>query len=429
MDTGYGQDTRNTDEFRVDDALAFVRNALGEWLSAHQLTEADLTVTAEAELAIEQLGEIGPVITRESLLSRRISPLHRAGVSGLPEADATAALGLLLEDPPERPFGDRIHVHVAAGRPPASPSAPGTGTDREGIFREIRPTLRLTDLVLSPDVESQLRVVLFAIRDADPLFDHWGMSEGPLRTGNRRKVSNLSGPSGTGKSETARALAGELGLPLLEINYAQLESEYVGRTSKNIELAFARARKTGAVLFFDEADGFFGHRVTDVQHATDVAVNNTRAVMLIEMERHPGPVVLASNLPGNYDKAFHRRILEFVEFPLPNADERVALLTAHLPPRIPGLATLDLNAASKSMDGLSGGDIANIVARACLTVGLRISQAVDPQHITDADLAAATRRVRRAAEVLEPAGQSQVLRLPVPNGAVPPIPDGGSTPG
>ena len=158
-------------------------------------------------------------------------------------------------------------------------------------------------------------------------------------------------------------------------------------------------------------------------------MNNTRAVMLMEMERHPGPVVLATNLPGNYDKAFRRRILEYVEFPLPDADERVALLTAHLPPRIPGLATLDLNAASKAMDGLSGGDIANIVARACLAVGLRISQATDPQRITDADLADATRRVRRAAEVLEPAGEPQVLRLPVPDGAVPPVPDGAGTPG
>jgi AAA+ superfamily predicted ATPase len=426
MGTRYGQDNHATDEFRIDDARAFAGQALSEWLSAHQLTKADLTVTADAGLAGEQPEETRPVMARESILSRRISPLRRASVSGLPEAEATAVLALLLEDPPGRSFGDRIHVHVAARGP--SPSAPGAGQRRAEIFREVRPAIRLTDLILAPDVRSQLRVVLFGMRGADPLFEQWGMSEGPLRTGNRRKVTNLSGPSGTGKSECARALAGELGLPLLEVNYAQLESEYVGRTSKNIELAFARARETGAVLFFDEADGFLSHRVTDVQHATDVAVNNTRAVMLMEMERHQGLVVLATNLPGNYDKAFRRRILEFVEIPLPNADERVALLAAHLPPRIPGLAALDLNAASKTMDGLSGGDIANIVARACLTVGLRVSQGTDPQQITDADLADATRRARRAAEVLKPSDQPQVLRLPVPDGDAPPAPDAAGTP-
>lgn len=118
----------------------------------------------------------------------------------------------------------------------------------------------------------------------------------------------------------AHAIAHELNKPLIAVNYAEIESKYVGETSKNITALFNTAKEQDAIIFFDEADAMLSRRVTNMSHATDVSVNQTRSVLLTLMNDHEGLIIFTTNFVSNYDPAFMRRILSHILFDLPNAD-------------------------------------------------------------------------------------------------------------
>lgn len=153
------------------------------------------------------------------------------------------------------------------------------------------------------------------------LNNEWGLSE--LGIGLRESFSiNFFGPPGTGKSITAEAIACKLGKSIIKVNYADIESKYVGDTPKNITKIFNKAKEFGSVLFFDEADSILGKRLSNVSSSTDTSVNLTRSVMLTQLDDFVGIVVFATNFYKNYDKAFIRRIFSHIEFEMPDYDNR-----------------------------------------------------------------------------------------------------------
>ncbi len=124
---------------------------------------------------------------------------------------------------------------------------------------------------------------------------------------------------------------------------------------------FDAAESVPCVLFFDEADALFGKR-SDVSDAHDRYANIEVAYLLQRLERHHGIVILASNMPGNVDTAFARRIHVAVDFPKPSADERRRLWERSLPgPEHRG--DLDLQQLADRFE-LTGGNIRNAALRA-----------------------------------------------------------------
>ena len=177
-----------------------------------------------------------------------------------------------------------------------------------------------------------------------------------------RTAINLYGTPGTGKTFAAEAIAHRLKKKILKVNYAELESKFVGDTAKNIVEIFRQARAQDAVLFFDESDSILGKRLTQVRHSTDHAVNVSRSVMLLQLDEFEGVTIFATNLARNYDSAFVRRIIAHIFMPLPGDEERRRLWTSHIPAQLPVELTEDdwLLLTQKS-EGLSGGDILNAV--------------------------------------------------------------------
>lgn len=265
-------------------------------------------------------------------------------------------------EPPARPaIGERFAP--AGGWPgPRDPEAEAAAR-RSAMFVVEAPRRRLADLVLSAPAQRQLAALLTKIRHHQVLYVDFGLGE--IDPDGGRTAINLYGPPGTGKTFAAEAIAHELGLALLRANYAEVESKFVGETAKNIKAAFQKARETGAVLFFDEADSILGRRLSIVSQSTDHAVNVSRSVMLMELDRFSGVTIFATNLAANYDPAFVRRLLGHVEMGLPDAEARRRLWRYHIPARLP----VDLDAAAwerlvAETDGLAGGDILNIVVQA-----------------------------------------------------------------
>ena len=230
-------------------------------------------------------------------------------------------------------------------------------------FSSRKPLYRLDDIILNEAVREQIRILKSRIDNHHLLYEEWGLRKIDPQ-GTHISVS-FYGPPGTGKTMCAEGLASELGIDLIEVSYAEIESKYVGETGKNIRAAFQSASKTGALLFFDEADAILGARMSNVTQAADHAVDVARAVMLKELDNFEGIVVFATNKFGKYDHAFLRRILQHIEVPLPDRETRERLWQHLVVPTIPGRENLLWSElADKSVD-MSGGDIKNCVIIAC----------------------------------------------------------------
>lgn len=265
-----------------------------------------------------------------------------------------------------------------------------------GLWSACAPRWTLDEVSLSPEARSHIEAALVMIRHRERLFGEWGLEESHFD--GRAVVLNFYGPPGTGKSMTAEALAGTLGRQVLLVNYAELESKFVGETPKNIKSVFAAASGAGAVLVFDEADSFLGKRLTHVQQSSDYGVNISRSVMLLELERFDGVVVFTTNLLQNYDDAFRRRILAQVAFRYPDETERIAIWERHLPRRLPLGEGINPAVLAAAFDHMTGADIKDMVLYAsalCLKEG---GQTVEMSHFRQAADYVASRYVQEGGD-------------------------------
>jgi len=248
--------------------------------------------------------------------------------------------------------------------PPPRPTAEADHlAKRMALFAVETPRRALQQLIVPADTLRQIKGLLTKIKYQQVLYEDFGLSEVDPYGG--RTAINLYGPPGTGKSFAAEAMAHELGLGIIHVNYAEVESKFVGETAKNIRAAFQKAKEAQALLFFDEADSILGRRLANLSHSTDHAVNVSRSVMLLELDHFSGVTVFATNLASNYDTAFIRRILGHIAMPLPDAQARARLWRYHLPSRMPiQLSPPDWERLVSETEGLAGGDILNSVVYA-----------------------------------------------------------------
>jgi SpoVK/Ycf46/Vps4 family AAA+-type ATPase len=132
----------------------------------------------------------------------------------------------------------------------------------------------------------------------------------------------FAGPPGTGKTMAAQVIAAELGLDLWRVDLSAVLSKWVGETAQHLQKVLSACTTRRAVLFFDEADALYGKRVEDVRDAQDRFANMDVSHLMVALEAYDGVIVMATNLRGNIDAAFMRRIRHVVEFPRPDACAR-----------------------------------------------------------------------------------------------------------
>jgi hypothetical protein len=278
--------------------------------------------------------------------------------------------------------------------------APGNSTEvgRPGIFTPLQPThvalatllgwrsgeiappgavrvkqiVPWNDLVLPADRERMLREYLLWVHHRNQVVGQWGgqPTGGP--------IALFSGPSGTGKTYAASAIATELGWPLYRVDLAALVSKYIGETEKNLGQLFDAADGRAMVILFDEVDAVMGRR-GEVREARDRYANMEVSYLLARIENHRGPCILTTNLRQQIDRAFFRRFQVVVEFPRPDEDCRIRLWRRMLPPRAPLAAALDYQTLARAVN-LTGGNIRNAALHAAyLAAGDRAP--IDIGHI------------------------------------------------
>jgi adenylate kinase family enzyme len=138
-------------------------------------------------------------------------------------------------------------------------------------------------------------------------------------------VALFSGPPGTGKTMSAQVIAASLGLDLFRVDLSAVVSKWVGETSQNFERILSRAADLHAIILFDECDAIFSKRASEIRDAQDKFANTDSAYLLQAIESYPGIALLATNLKGNVDPAFIRRLRYVLEFVKPDAAQRLEI--------------------------------------------------------------------------------------------------------
>ena len=250
------------------------------------------------------------------------------------------------------------------------------------LARKIDPRHGWDDIVLPEDALEQLREICRQAVHRPLVLGQWGF-ERKLSYGKGLNVL-FSGPPGTGKTLAAEVIARDLGLDLYQIDLSRVVSKYIGETEKNLDKIFTEARTSNAILLFDEADALFGKR-SEVKDAHDRYANIETGYLLQKMEEYEGIAILATNLRGNLDEAFIRRMSFCVEFPFPREGERRLIWEKIWPSQAPRRADLPLERMAERFE-ISGGNIKNIALAAAFLA------AHDGGEISVRHLLRATRR-------------------------------------
>ncbi len=184
----------------------------------------------------------------------------------------------------------------------------------------------------------------------------------------------LHGPSGTGKTLLAKAVATESEANFISVRGPELLSKWVGESERGIREIFRRARQASpCVIFFDEIDSIAPVRGVGGETAVTERVVSQLLTELDGIESLHGVVVLAAtNRADMIDTALLRpgRFDKIILVPMPDREGRKSILqisTKDIPiDREPKLDSgknpdyVDLEKLADSTDGLSGADVAAI---------------------------------------------------------------------
>ena len=203
----------------------------------------------------------------------------------------------------------------------------------------------------------------------------------------------LHGPSGTGKTLLAKAVATESEANFISIKGPELLSKWVGESERGIREIFRRARQASpCIIFFDEIDSIAPVRGMSESVVTEKVVSQ----LLTELDGieslHEVVVIAATNRADMIDRAMIRpgRFDKIVLVPMPDKDGRIKILqisSSGIPiDKEMGTANginadfVDLEKIAESAEGLSGADVAAIAnTAASLVIHEFIEKYPDPK--------------------------------------------------
>lgn len=209
----------------------------------------------------------------------------------------------------------------ASSPPPSSPVSIAAPSGELGdLLTMTLPQTRLPDMVLSEKLAGSLRRILNEQREIETIRSH-GLHP-------RRKLL-LSGPPGCGKTMTASALAGELGLPLFTVRLDGLITKFLGETASKLRQIFEAVDRHRAVYLFDEFDSI-GSRRGMMHEVGEMRRIVNSFLMLIENNQGSSLIVAATNDAGALDPALFRRFDALVELPAPDEARIIKTLKTRL---------------------------------------------------------------------------------------------------
>lgn len=249
------------------------------------------------------------------------------------------------------------------------------------------PNIKLPDMVLGVALEKRLARVI---------REHKAVRNIRARGLSPRRKLMLVGPPGTGKTMTASAMAGELGLPLFVIRLDGLITKFMGETSAKLRLVFDAMNQTRGVYLFDEFDSIGSERglSNDVGEIRRV-VNSF--LQMVEQDNSDSLIVAATNHVRLLDRALFRRFDDIIEFDLPDLERIKLVLRAKLASvKKDNIRWAD---AAKAAKGLSFADIVRAAEDA-----IKDAVVEERDTVSNVDLMAAIRERRSITNTHEVSG-------------------------
>jgi cell division protease FtsH len=257
----------------------------------------------------------------------------------------------------------------------------GIGRSKAKAYMERSTGVRFDDVAGVDEAKAELQEIVDFLRNPK---EHG-------RLGARMpKGVLLMGPTGTGKTLLARAVAGEAGVAFFSISGSEFIEMFVGVGAARVRDLFEQARaQAPAIIFIDELDALGKTRGATPYSGGHDEREQTLNQLLVELDGFDpsvGVVLLAAtNRPETLDPALLRagRFDRQVLVDRPDRRGRLAILQVHAK-KIRLATGLDLDQVAAITVGFAGADLANVVNEAALVATRQQADAVTLDHFTHA---------------------------------------------
>ncbi len=224
--------------------------------------------------------------------------------------------------------------------------------DAEGVLRFEHDTVSMADVAGFRNLKRWLAARASAFGTNDRPAD------------DRPRGVLLLGIQGGGKSLAARAIAGQLRLPLLRLDFGALYNKFIGETERNLRDSLRQAEQMApCVLWMDEIEK--GVATGGGDNATARRVLGTLLTWLAENDTPVFVVATANDVSELPPELMRKGRLDEIFFvDLPDVEARRAVLSIHLAKRGLDPTDFDLDALATICDGFTCAEIEQAIVSA-----------------------------------------------------------------
>ena len=258
--------------------------------------------------------------------------------------------------------------------------AMGFGRSKAKLLSEARGKVTFNDVAGIDEAKEEVEEIVEFLRDPRK-FRRLG--------GKIPKGALLIGPTGTGKTLLAKAIAGEASVPFFSISGSDFVEMFVGVGASRVRDMFEQGKKNApCIIFIDEIDAVGRSRGAGLGGGNDER-EQTLNQLLVEMdgfETNEGVILIAAtNRPDVLDPALIRpgRFDRQVVVPNPDIVGREAILKIHSK-KIHMGPDVKLRTIARGTPGFSGADLANLCNESALLAARKNKKVVTMEDIEEA---------------------------------------------
>ncbi len=372
---------------------------LNAYLARHPRSQKAITLKLDALLQLDQLEQV------RSFADEAIAKHPNNATLYVRRAYALAGMGIMKQARADMAKAQELDPKAATSLPPmrhAMYDFPPAGGEEDDVYSAhsrggdgfLEETVQIPQQSFSdigglkPIIEQLRRHIEYPLKFPE-LAKQYGIEAGGGII--------LYGPPGCGKTMLARAVAGETGCKLINVNMSRILDKWVGNTEKAIAMVFSTARKNApSILFFDEVDAI-GRSRDRARNTWEVSFVSQLLAEMDGIQGRSEKVLMlgATNQPWNVDLAMRRsgRLGKLLYVAPPDEDARRDIFGIYIA-RKPLVADgIDLAELARRTPHHSADAIRAIVDEAAAIPWLQAVGGGEARPVCQADLLAALEKV------------------------------------